>query len=68
MPGDGRRRKRGGVRTLYTRSVLFFGLLAIALGVAILVRTASRGGGAGYLFGVLFVALGAGRLYLLRRR
>jgi hypothetical protein len=56
------------VRTLYTRSVLFFGLLAIVLGVAIVVRTASRGGGAGYLFGVLFVALGAGRLYLLRRR
>jgi len=56
------------VRTLYARSVLVFGLLAIALGVAIAVRTAARGGGAGYLFGILFVALGAGRLYLLRRR
>jgi len=56
------------VRTLYTRSVLVLGLLAVALGVAIVVRTASHGGGAGYLFGVLFVALGAGRLHLLRRR
>ena len=56
------------MRGLYTRSVLFFGLLAIALGAAILVRTAARGGGSGYLFGALFVALGTGRLYLLRRR
>jgi len=56
------------VRVLYARSVLVFGLLAIGLGVAILVRTVSRGGGAGYLFGGLFIALGAGRLYLLRRR
>jgi hypothetical protein len=53
---------------LYARSVLIFGLLATALGVAILVSTAVRGGGVGYLFGGLFVALGAGRLYLLRRR
>jgi hypothetical protein len=57
------------MRTLDTRSVLVFGLLAIGLGAAILVRTASRGGGGGgYLFGALFVALGTGRLYLLRRR
>jgi hypothetical protein len=56
------------VRGLYTRSVLLFGLLAIGLGLAIVVRTTARGGGAGYLFGALFVALGAGRLYLLRRR
>ena len=55
------------MKGLYTRSVLFFGLLATSLGVAIVVRTAARGGGAGYLFGALFVALGAGRLYLLRR-
>lgn len=56
------------MRTLYARSVLFFGLLAIALGVAIVARTAVGGGSVGYLFGALFVALGAGRLYLLRRR
>jgi len=56
------------MRMLYTRSVLVFGLLAIGLGLAIVVRTAAAGGGAGYLFGILFVVLGAGRLFLLRRR
>jgi hypothetical protein len=38
------------------------------LGIAILVQTARVGGGVGYLIGVLFIALGAGRLYLLKRR
>ena len=45
-----------------------FGLVAIGLGVAILVETALLGGGLGYVVGLLFVALGAGRLYLLRQR
>jgi uncharacterized membrane protein HdeD (DUF308 family) len=53
---------------VYRRVVLVFGLVAIALGFAILVRTAWSGGGIGYVFGCLFVAVGAGRLYLLRRR
>ena len=53
----------------YKRSVVVFGVVAIALGVALLVETAAAGGGsAGYLLGVLFVGLGAGRLFLLRRR
>ena len=53
---------------LYRRSVLVFGIVAIALGFAILIQTALRGGGSfGYAFGCLFVALGAARLYLLRR-
>ncbi len=53
----------------YRRSVFVFGVLSIGLGIALLVETAVRGGGSvGYLLGVLFVALGAGRLYLLRRR
>ena len=53
---------------LYRRSVLVFGLLAIALGFAVLVRTALGGGGTfGYAFGALFIALGTARLYLLRR-
>ncbi|HEY5693182.1 MAG TPA: hypothetical protein VIR14_01625 [Gaiellaceae bacterium] len=54
---------------LYRRSVLAFGLVAIVLGVALLVETTVQGGGTtGYLLGVLFVGLGIGRLYLLRRR
>jgi uncharacterized membrane protein HdeD (DUF308 family) len=54
---------------LYRRAVVVFGMLAIVLGLAMLAETARAGGGSvGYLFGVLFVALGCGRLYLLRRR
>jgi hypothetical protein len=57
------------VTGFYKRSVLLFGVLAIALGVALLVETVAGGGGStGYLLGVLFVGLGVGRLYLLRRR
>jgi uncharacterized membrane protein HdeD (DUF308 family) len=54
---------------MYRRSVFVFGLVAIALGIALLAETAAQGGGStGYLLGVLFVALGIGRVYLLRRR
>ncbi len=53
----------------YRRSVFVFGVVAIALGMALLAETAAAGGGSvGYILGVLFVALGVGRLYLLRRR
>jgi hypothetical protein len=44
--------------------------LMIVIGVALLVRTIVAGGGAaavGVLLGVLFVAAGAGRLYLQHR-
>jgi uncharacterized membrane protein HdeD (DUF308 family) len=57
------------VSGFYHRSTLVFGVLAIVLGIAILAETARGGGGSfGYLLGVLFVALGCGRIYLLRRR
>lgn len=55
------------MKQLHVRSVLVFGIVAIVLGFAILVRTAYLGGGTGYVFGCLFVAVGAGRIYLLRR-
>ena len=45
-------------------------MIIIGFGVAILVLTLARGGGAlarGVLFGLLFIALGAGRLYLARK-
>ena len=55
--------------SLYRRWVAVFGVVAVVLGVAILIETVSvDGGSAGYLLGVLFVALGLGRLYLWRRR
>jgi hypothetical protein len=54
---------------VYRRSVFAFGLVAIALGIALLVETAVVGGGStGYLLGVLFIGLGIGRIFLLRRR
>jgi uncharacterized membrane protein HdeD (DUF308 family) len=53
----------------YKRSVLLFGVLAVVLGVALLVETTAAGGGAlGYVLGLLFIGLGAGRIYLLRNR
>ncbi len=69
VPGDGRRRPsgRGLIVKAYDHLVLVFAALFVALGVAILVRTAGEGGGIGYLIGVLFVALGIGRAYLRRR-
>jgi hypothetical protein len=45
-----------------------FAVVTIGIGVALVVETAVRGGGVGYVLGVLFIALGVGRLYLLRRR
>ena len=45
--------------------------LMVLLGVAIIVRTIVSGGGpvaTGVVFGVLFVAAGAGRLWLERQR
>lgn len=45
-------------------------VILIVLGVAILVRTVTAGGGplaTGILIGVLFVAAGAGRLWVARR-
>ena len=42
--------------------------LLVALGIAMLVITLSRGGGVGLILGVLFIAAGAGRLWLLRRK
>ena len=42
--------------------------LLVIIGIVMLVRTAMLGGGSvGYLFGVLFAAAGAARLYLQYR-
>ncbi|MES1247237.1 MAG: hypothetical protein ABUS54_06155 [Actinomycetota bacterium] len=52
----------------YRKVVRVFSLVAIALGFAILVRTADGGGGTvGYAVGALFIALGTARLYLLQK-
>jgi uncharacterized membrane protein HdeD (DUF308 family) len=55
--------------SFHRRAILVFGVVAIVLGIALLVETAAYGGGSvGYILGLLFVALGCGRLYLLQRR
>ena len=53
----------------YHVSVIVFSLVFVGIGVALLVVTAANGGGAvGFVLGALFLALGAGRLTIERRR
>jgi uncharacterized membrane protein HdeD (DUF308 family) len=51
----------------YRRGVTFFGILMIALGFVLIFRGALEGRAIGLVVGALFVALGAGRIYMLRR-
>ena len=54
----------------YQLAVRIFSVTIIGFGLAMLGVTIARGGGAlsnGILFGVLFIALGSGRLYLSLR-
>jgi hypothetical protein len=56
---------------LYRTGSIVLSVAIVAIGVAMLVTTAARGGGplsAGVVLGVLFCAVGAGRLYLWRER
>ena len=51
---------------LYRGATALFGLAFLGIGIALLVVTAAAGGGVvGYVLGLLFAALGVGRLYLL---
>jgi hypothetical protein len=54
-------------RQIHRTSTRVMSILMIVIGIALVVRTIVAGGGAiatGVLLGVLFVAAGAGRLYL----
>jgi hypothetical protein len=54
----------------YQLAVRIFSVTIIGFGLLMLVLTVARGGGplaVGVLFGLLFIALGAGRLYLSMR-
>jgi hypothetical protein len=54
----------------YQLAVRIFSVIIIGFGLLMLVLTVARGGGplaVGVLFGLLFIALGAGRLYLSMR-
>ena len=53
----------------YSLAVMAFAALFVVIGIALLVRTASAGGGVvGYVLGALFVALGVARFTLERKR
>jgi len=53
---------------LYRSVVAVLALLFVGIGVALLAVTAANGGGVlGFLLGGMFVALGVGRLTLLRK-
>ncbi len=51
----------------YRTGVALFACTFVGLGITLVVVTAIHGGGIGLLLGALFVALGTGRLWLLRR-
>jgi multisubunit Na+/H+ antiporter MnhB subunit len=58
-------------RSFRASSTAVMSILMILIGIALFVRTLVAGGGAlatGLILGVLFVAAGAGRLYLQRHR
>jgi hypothetical protein len=52
----------------YGRGVAVFSTLLVAIGFVLIFRGAFEGEALGLVIGALFVAVGAGRLYLLRRR
>ena len=53
---------------IYRALTFVLSLAFVGVGVALLAVTAAHGGGAGYLFGALFIAAGAAGVYLLLRR
>jgi len=52
----------------YRGLVTFTSLLLVFLGLGMLSFTIFHGGGVGVILGLLFIAAGAGRLWLMRRR
>ncbi|HET8607519.1 MAG TPA: hypothetical protein VFL66_10905 [Gaiellaceae bacterium] len=52
----------------YRGGIALLGIVLVGLGLAMIGEAALRGAPVGALVGVLFVAAGGGRLYLLRRR
>jgi len=63
-------RKRPSPDEGYQLAVRIFSVVIICFGLLMLVLTVVRGGGplaVGVLFGLLFIALGSGRLYLSMR-
>jgi hypothetical protein len=55
------------VNDMYRTLVRVIAVVLIVMGLAMLSITLSHGFGVGVVLGLLFIAAGAGRLYLLRR-
>ncbi len=54
---------------MYRNMVLLIALVMVLLGIAMIVRTLANGGfGVGVVLGLLFIAAGAGRFWMLRGR
>ena len=59
------------LRDIHNRSTVVLSVSMVVIGIAIIARTISAGGGAlsvGILLGVLFVLAGAGRLWIALRK
>ncbi len=56
------------MRGVYRNGIALLSVVLVCLGATLLVQAALARRPGGLLVGVLFVAAGAGRLYLLRRR
>jgi hypothetical protein len=55
------------MKNLHRTATVVFALAFVVIGFALLIVTVVHGGGfVGFVLGALFVAAGAGRLYLLR--
>jgi uncharacterized membrane protein HdeD (DUF308 family) len=55
--------------TRYSIAVMIFAAIFVVIGVALLVRTTTAGGGViGYVLGALFIVLGVARFTLERKR
>jgi hypothetical protein len=52
----------------YGRSVALLSLLLVLIGFALLLKGTLQGKPLGLVLGALFIAVGAGRIYLLRKR
>ena len=68
--GGVNQRRRPSPDEGYQLAVRTFSVVIIGFGLVMLVLTVARGGGplaVGVLFGLLFIALGSGRLYLSMR-
>jgi len=52
------------VNRAYRQGVFILSCLFVGIGIGLIVQTARSGGGVGYVIGLLFVALGIGRIAL----